>query len=595
MADLIMIVTYADDKLNGRAQALLRVLRFMIVFRRMWELTHNPGNSFGSIFERQSPIEKILITLKELSVEVSAEPFIQKDIDWCINVITNNKLYQAMIDEDDLQFLNDVPHDHIEESEEDEGDWEVQDHMEDKQQVRHAKTTMSPKKRGQAKATDEQEQKNAKFNDMTNWFDLISPEKKEERLLRNQPNIGGSPVAKNRGTGGIRGLHRVSTLVLPDRIEIPATITDFLTKHVEELNFDPFQFKSICGGFDLPYLLYNLFDNHAIFPRTGLNPTKFYGFALKMQAGYHEGNPYHNATHATDVVQTVNYFLTTGQFSQKASLTPLELAAMFSAAACHDYDHPGRNNLFHINTRDELAIRYNDKSVLEMHHIASTSAIITQPKYCFVETLSKEHAKHFRERMIAMVLATDMTFHFSELNKLKARLSAPSIPPPYFSFTQTPFRLDFDLKTTDKNLCMESLVHAADISNPAKSYNICEAWAFRVLEEFFAQGDEEKVRGIPISFMMDKITTNKAKSQIGFIQNLIIPLFEQIQLFLPDITPALTNLEINKKKWEERVPEFEQELSKPPHLASVVNYSLEQLQSANQSPRASPSPRNAKK
>lgn len=43
---------------------------------------------------------------------------------------------------------------------------------------------------------------------------------------------------------------------------------------------------------------------------------------------------------------------------------------MLISAFVHDTDHPGVNNLYLVNTRDKLALRYNDKSVLENHHIA---------------------------------------------------------------------------------------------------------------------------------------------------------------------------------------------------------------------------------
>merc|ERR1719375_368403 len=35
-------------------------------------------------------------------------------------------------------------------------------------------------------------------------------------------------------------------------------------------------------------------------------------------------------------------------------------------------------------------------------------------------------------------------------------------------------------------------LHMADVSNPFKPFKDCVAWAWRVLDEFFAQGDEEK-------------------------------------------------------------------------------------------------------
>lgn len=30
------------------------------------------------------------------------------------------------------------------------------------------------------------------------------------------------------------------------------------------------------------------------------------------------------------------------------------------AGACHDFDHPGFNNLYLVETKDEIALRYND-------------------------------------------------------------------------------------------------------------------------------------------------------------------------------------------------------------------------------------------
>jgi hypothetical protein len=39
---------------------------------------------------------------------------------------------------------------------------------------------------------------------------------------------------------------------------------------------------------------------------------------------------------------------------------------------------------------------------------------------------------------------------------------------------------------------MDSLLHAADVSNPFKPFKVYEKWAFRVLNEFWNQ-----VRGIP--------------------------------------------------------------------------------------------------
>jgi cAMP-specific phosphodiesterase 4/calcium/calmodulin-dependent 3',5'-cyclic nucleotide phosphodiesterase len=44
---------------------------------------------------------------------------------------------------------------------------------------------------------------------------------------------------------------------------------------------------------------------------------------------------------------------------------------------------------------------------------------------------------------------------------------------------------EFDPKDKDKVVCMESLLHAADVSNPFKPFSIYEKWTYRVLAEFW--------------------------------------------------------------------------------------------------------------
>ena len=66
---------------------------------------------------------------------------------------------------------------------------------------------------------------------------------------------------------------------------------------------------------------------------------KFVGFTQELNNGYLD-NPYHNNLHAFDVTQTVHYFLSTCQFTQKADLPEIEIAAIYIACAGHDLGHP---------------------------------------------------------------------------------------------------------------------------------------------------------------------------------------------------------------------------------------------------------------
>ena len=97
-------------------------------------------------------------------------------------------------------------------------------------------------------------------------------------------------------------------------------------------------------------------------------------------------------------------------------MTVLEVSTCLIAAAIHDYSHPGRNNAYLINSKDELAITYNDKSILENYHVAEAFRILEEEPGCnFLTNLDTDQYKAIRNLMISMVLATDMTIHFSGL------------------------------------------------------------------------------------------------------------------------------------------------------------------------------------
>lgn len=77
-------------------------------------------------------------------------------------------------------------------------------------------------------------------------------------------------------------------------------------------------------------------------------------------------------------------------------MSTLELMALFTAAAMHDYDHPGRTNAFLVAAEDKKAILYNDRSVLENHHAAESWRLLQMPEYNFIEVLDAAETKRFR-------------------------------------------------------------------------------------------------------------------------------------------------------------------------------------------------------
>ena len=95
--------------------------------------------------------------------------------------------------------------------------------------------------------------------------------------------------------------------------------------------------------------------------------------------------------------------------------------AIIIAAAGHDVDHPGHNNWFELKSQSVLSTIYNDQSILENHHCATTFRIMKEKDSDILANVTAAQRKTFREWVIELILATDMAKHFSNLNILKLR------------------------------------------------------------------------------------------------------------------------------------------------------------------------------
>jgi hypothetical protein len=70
-------------------------------------------------------------------------------------------------------------------------------------------------------------------------------------------------------------------------------------------------------------------------------------------------------------------------------LSDLNLMAGLIACLLHDVGHPGVTNGFLISIKHLKAIRYNDRSILENHHLAIGFKILLDPQNDIFESLSE--------------------------------------------------------------------------------------------------------------------------------------------------------------------------------------------------------------
>nr|XP_020487640.1 calcium/calmodulin-dependent 3',5'-cyclic nucleotide phosphodiesterase 1A [Labrus bergylta] len=275
-------------------------------------------------------------------------------------------------------------------------------------------------------------------------------------------------------------------------------------KEVDQWSFDVFSFHEATGDHALKFLVYDLLTRYDLINRFRIPVQALVQFVEALENGYSKHkNPYHNLIHAADVTQTAHFLmLHTGLMHW---LSELEILAMVFAAAIHDFEHTGTTNNFHIHTRSEVAILYNDRSVLENHHVSAAYRLMAEEDMNILINLNKDDWRELRALVIEMVMSTDMSCHFQQIKTMRNAL------------TQT--------LSIDKVKVLSLMLHAADISHPAKAWPLHYRWTHSLMEEFFRQGDKEVELGLPFSPLCDRKATMIAQSQIGFIDFIVEPTF----------------------------------------------------------------------
>ncbi|CAB3231765.1 unnamed protein product [Arctia plantaginis] len=272
-----------------------------------------------------------------------------------------------------------------------------------------------------------------------------------------------------------------------------------------------------------------------------------------IETNYHAVNTYHNSTHAADVLQAVGYFLEKDRL--KTFLEPLEAAAALIAAAAHDVDHPGTSSAFLCNARHPLAVLYNDVCVLESHHAALTFKLtLKDDRVNIFKNLDRETYKQVRHNVIDMILATEMTKHFEHLAKFVNVFYAKSNGSKDDGMhTDEPYALDTTALSLPENVILvkRMMIKCADVSNASRPQKFAFEWARRIAEEYFLQTDEEKAKELPVVMpMFDRATCSIPRSQIGFIDFIIMDMMEAWSAFI-DMPELVNHAHNNLARWKE--------------------------------------------
>ena len=319
-------------------------------------------------------------------------------------------------------------------------------------------------------------------------------------------------------------------------------------KMIVDKDFNIFDFQDKVGYQNvLPIMGFIIMKTLGLVDKKIISVKKLDSFLFTVSNNYKQTTLYHNALHGSDVTQSICCYFLNSNIEEICETNVLDLLGMMVSAMGHDLGHPGLNNNFHINDNSDLAITYNDVSVLENYHSSFLFKILRKEENNIIEKFSTHNYKTLRKRMISQILATDMANHGEVISSIRSKINT------WKETGQSRFILlsgNEKTKFDEQQSLLNYIIHMADLGHNCKKFNISLQWVKLLSMEFWDQGDKEKEKGLPVSFLCDRNKVDIPSSQIGFIKGFIASSFDCLVSIFPKLKYTMDNAQDNIDEWK---------------------------------------------
>jgi len=284
---------------------------------------------------------------------------------------------------------------------------------------------------------------------------------------------------------------------------MPQVSTIDLPVSKEELCSFDFDTLSLTHDQLVPCAMY-MFENMHLLTEFNIDPVVFKVWINKIKGKYNVEPTYHNWWHGIDVLHTTFRLMACAQ--AESYLSKLEIFSTMVAATGHDVGHPGVNNAFLVKSKNELALKYNDKSPLENMHCATLYEVAGQQDADIFGTLTDEQWHDCRKQIVECILNTDMVNHFGNVGKLQNFFEVSGVEVSNFVNAVASGAADVavpevftDAVEGPKNrlLLQETFLHAADLSNPVKPLAVYQKMGAQSHRGVLFAGRKGAIGGLP--------------------------------------------------------------------------------------------------
>ena len=324
-------------------------------------------------------------------------------------------------------------------------------------------------------------------------------------------NINDNKTNNKNEFNGKKHLKDENNIIIEENIKIKKNkvpLKSLIDKYMSDLkmitdpDFDIFDFQKKVSYINvLPIMGYIILKCLGLIDRKIISTKKLESFLYTVSRNYKQTTLYHNGLHGADVAQSLCIYILNSNAEEICETSVLDLLGLIVSAMGHDLGHPGLNNNFHINAGTDLGITYNDASCLENYHSSYLFRILRKEENNIIEKFSVNNYKNIRKRMISQILATDMANHGENISLIRTKINTwKEEGLERFNLLSGNDKTKFE----EQQILLNYLIHMADLGHNCKKYEISIQWVKLLTEEFWRQGDLEKEKGLPISFLCDR-------------------------------------------------------------------------------------------
>lgn len=296
------------------------------------------------------------------------------------------------------------------------------------------------------------------------------------------------------------------------------------------VNFDVDDFDE----FDLIKIVFSIFAKFGLNESFEISNEQLFHFLRGIREKYKKV-PFKNWRHSIDVFQFVSCQIIDGKLDK--IFTKEQVLALLIASLCHDATGDYfENEIMNFSMEDDYLLSRNC-GYSEVANLLNSISVLSSEKSNILMSVDSARSKQILETVVDLILSTNMSLHFTILNKFLNLLNSGE--------------LNVDDNEQHKLFLMKIVIKCGDLCSIVRPFEIAKKRFGFIADDFYRCGEIERAIGVVFkSSEMKREEVKKDESLVGFMKSVALPLFQALSKQIDSLSVYVEKINENIRKCE---------------------------------------------